>query len=170
MATLNPRLLPLIETLIGVGADWLAIEVIETLNRGRWPEESEEVLAATRAQVRAGVTQKREVELAHWAIEPLPIPADEQIHWAAVFVAERLDAALGNLADGLANLDTIIGAPLEKQGAVKQDSRPVTVRLGTGDARAEVTSSDINQARAGMQTLRTALERWSRDASEELVE
>lgn len=46
MATLNPRLLPLIETLIGVGADWLAIEVIETLNRGRWPEESEEVLAA----------------------------------------------------------------------------------------------------------------------------
>ena len=42
MAILDPRLLPLLETLAASGADWLAFEIVDGVRRGREPEEPEE--------------------------------------------------------------------------------------------------------------------------------
>ena len=166
MAALNPRLLPLVETLIGVGADWLAVELIDNVNRGRWPEESEDLLAVTRTQVREGVAQKRERELVHKSVEPVPIPEDEQIDWAAGFIEKRLQWALDDLDSAFVNLDTLLGQAPAQPTAAKRDERSLVVRLGSGDASAKLSRYDIEQARAGMEQLRIALRRWSRDARE----
>lgn len=164
MATINPRLLPLIETLIGVGADWLAVELIETLGQGRWPEESEDVLALTRAKVRAGGVQKRTSEPAHKAVAPLQISPEEQVAWAAAFVAERLDAAIADLEGSIDNLDMILGEAPADTAPVQRDRLPTSLRLGGEDGSARVAAVDLESARSGMQALRKALTCWANEA------
>ena len=164
MATINPRLLPLIETLIVVGADWLAIELVETLSQGRWPEESEEALAATRAQVRDGAMQKRSRESVHKEVTGRDISPQEQVRWAAAFVADRIDAALGDLAGSLSNLDVIIGEAPDDTAAIKQDRRPTAIRLGGEGSSAEVAAADVESAGFAMQALRGALTRWASES------
>lgn len=164
MATINPRLLPLIETLIGVGADWLAIELIETLNQGHWPEESEEALALTRAQVREGGAQKRAGEPVHKVLAHFEIPPKEQVAWAAAFVAERLDGALADLAGSLVNLDVIIADESADAALAQRDRRPTSIRLGGEVGSASVAAGDVENAQSGMQALRGALARWALDA------
>ena len=163
MATINPRLLPLIETLIVAGADWLAIELVETLSQGRWPEESEDTLAATRAQVRLGRVQKRAGEPVHKEITGRDIPPEEQVRWAAAFVGDRIDAALGDLAVSLSNLDAIIGEAPNDTAVAKRERRPTSIRLGGADSSAAVAPADVESARSGMQALRAALTRWAND-------
>jgi len=167
MATINPRLLALVETLINGGADWLAVELIDTINSGRWPEESEEVLVATRSQVREAIVQERSRELERKPVEPVPIPLDAQMAWAAEFVADRIDAALNNLSGAFANLDAILGETSADTTLKDGAAGPLAVRVGTGDAIAELRLGDIEQARAGMLQLRFALRRWSLDGRAE---
>ena len=52
MATIDPRLLPLIETLVAVDADWLALEILDGLRLGIVAEEIPEHLLATQLAVR----------------------------------------------------------------------------------------------------------------------
>lgn len=163
MTTINPRLLALIETLIASGVDWLAVELIETLNHGRWPEESEETLRSTRFQVRAGGAEKREHELAYKAVTPVPIPLEEQVGWAAQFVADRLDAALDDLAGSLTNLNAIIGESSNAITVFRRDRQPTTIRVGGKDAAVAVTAVEVEAARTAMQPLRAALARWASD-------
>lgn len=164
MATINPRLLPLIETLIAVGADWLAVELIETLNHGRWPEESEDVLALTRAQVRAGNEEKRLREPRDKAAARSQIAPEEQVGWAANFVLERLDSAISELESSIANLDVIIGEASEDLALSKPDRLPITLSLGGEDGSDRVDAADIKKARLGIEALRKALTRWANES------
>jgi hypothetical protein len=164
MATIDPRLLPLIETLIGAGADWLAIELIETLSFGRWPEESEDILAATRAQVREGAVQKRMEEPVRKEVFGREIPREEQVRWAAAFVDDRIGSALEHLSGSLGNLDAIIGETPNDTAVAKQERRPISLRLSGSDDIAGVAALDIEKARTGMEALRAALTRWANEA------
>ena len=164
MATINPRLIPLIETLISAGADWLAIELIEALSYGLWPEESEEVLALTRAKVRNGVEEKREEETVHEVAASSEIPLDKQVSWAATFLLDRLNSAIADLGSGLANLDALMQN--ERPAGAKVDLqkiRPFAIHYGEGDDAVHVTASDIEKASFNMAGLKTALERWARE-------
>jgi hypothetical protein len=92
MALIDSRLLPLIDLLAGAGADWLAFELMDYIRAGRPAEDPPEVLAQSRMQVREGRGEG--------PLEPpeivatsatSPIVGDEQILWAARYVADRLD-------------------------------------------------------------------------------
>ncbi len=89
MAVLDPRLLPLLETLAGAGADWLAFEIVDGIRRGRELVEPEELLGAAREKVRSRQLSDR--LSADVPVLAEPIFGDEQIVWAANYVAARLD-------------------------------------------------------------------------------
>ncbi|RUV29053.1 MAG: hypothetical protein E5V72_02070 [Mesorhizobium sp.] len=91
MAILDRRLLPLIETLADAGDDWLAFELMDGIRRGIEPEDTEELLAATREQVSSGELAKRK-QAEFIAAGAKPTLGDDQIAWAADHVANRLDA------------------------------------------------------------------------------
>ncbi|MGR3703795.1 MAG: hypothetical protein ACU0A4_17065 [Paracoccaceae bacterium] len=154
----------MIETLIAVGADWLAVELFETLNHGRWPEESEDVLALTRAQVRAGGEQKRMSEPHEKAVARSQIEPEEQVGWAANFVVERLDSAISELEKSIANLDVLIGEAPEDFALSKLDRLPTSLSLGREDGSDRVDAADLKKARLGIEALRKALTRWANES------
>ena len=167
MATINPRLLPLIETLIAAGADWLAVELIETLSNGRWPEESEDVLALTRAQVRAGNEQKRMSEPREKAVARSQIAPEEQVGWAANFVVERLDSSISELENSIANLEVIIGEVSEDLALSKLDRLPTSLSLVGEVGSDRVDAADLKKARLGIEALRKALTRWANESGDQ---
>lgn len=118
MSRLDPRLAPLITTLSEAGADWLAFELMDGIRRGREREETEEMLAFTRDQVRQGENVKRGKEFIAEGASAEPIPMDDQIEWAALFVADRLDAALADMSAALDNLQILAG-PVDGAKAVR---------------------------------------------------
>jgi hypothetical protein len=82
MATIDGRLLPLIEALGAVDADWLAFEILEGLQRGRVAEETHDDLLLTQQKVReASRTKSTERQRPHRASPATaqPIIGDDQI-------------------------------------------------------------------------------------------
>lgn len=163
MAILDPRLLPLIETLAAAGADWLAFELIDGIRRGRESEESEEALAGARARVRRGEHGRREPIL---SVTPtVPILGDDQIVWAATRVSERLDSALDDLAGASDALNAIAAAssPQREPGEEQHpQSDPVPIQIAINGEEVLTTSrGDIESARGAMAGLRSALDNWS---------
>ena len=169
MAILDPRLLELIETLVASRLDWLAFELIEGVQAGRPPEESEEALAAARESIRGNAQPKARGEPQAIAVEAKPIPPDEQIDWAAAYVEGRLGAALEQLQSSIDTLDFVAEGTIERpdtpRGAVAQptdasEPRAVAVLLDLeGDRKSG--RDDIAGARESFPTLRTALAEWA---------
>lgn len=148
--------------------DWLAFELIEGVQAGRPPEESEEALAAARESIRGNAQPKARGEPQAIALEAKPIPPYEQIEWAATYVEERLDEALEQLQASIDTLDFIVEGTTErpdKAGAVAQptdasEPRAVAVLLDLeGDRKSGL--DDVAGARASFPTLRAALVEWS---------
>lgn len=168
MAILNPRVLELIETLVAARLDWLAFELIEGIRLGRLPDEPEEVLAAARQSVRSNAQPKARGEPHVLLEEPKPIPADEQVEWAAAYVEERLDAALEQLQASLETLDFIVEATIERQdpqdvptqasGKTDQDVTLILLDL-EGDRKS--SRDDVAGARDDFSTLHAALAEWT---------
>jgi hypothetical protein len=90
LAILDPRLLELIETLVAARLDWLAFELIEGVQAGHPPEESEDALVVARESIRGNAQPKPRGEPQAVTVEARPIPPKEQIEWAAAYVEERL--------------------------------------------------------------------------------
>src|SRR4051812_20982308 len=107
MATLDPRILDLIETLTIARLDWLAFEIVEGIQAGYVPTESSETLADTRRRVREDDQPKATGEPKPVTLESEPVEGDAQINWAAKYVGERLDATLVYLAESIENLDAL---------------------------------------------------------------
>ncbi|RWJ39745.1 MAG: hypothetical protein EOR36_25120 [Mesorhizobium sp.] len=168
MAILDPRVLELIETLVAARLDWLAFELIEGIRVGRLPDEPEQALAAARQSVRSNAQPKARGEPHILLEEPKPIPADEQVEWAAAYVEERLDAALEQLQASLETLDFIVDATIERQdpqdvsaqasGKTDQDVTLVLLDL-EGDRKSN--RDDVSGARDDFPTLRAALAEWT---------
>lgn len=168
MAILDPRLLELIETLVAARLDWLAFELIEGVQAGRPPEESEEALAAARESIRSNAQPKARGEPQAIGLEARPIPPHEQVKWAAAYVEERLGEALEQLQASIDTLDFVVEGTAErpdKAGAVAQptdasEPRAVVVLLDLEGGR-ESGRDDVAGARASFPTLRTALAEWT---------
>jgi hypothetical protein len=163
MAILDPRLLPLIETLTAEGADWLAFELIDGIKLGRESEESEGALAGAREQVRLGEQGRRE------PIPPvrpaIPILGDDQIVWAATYVTERLDSALTDLAAASEALNAIAAAPSSRRGRDEEQhlqGPPAPIRIEIDDEEISTASrGDIEAGRDAMEELKSSLNNWS---------
>lgn len=168
VAILDPRLLELIETLVAARLDWLAFELIEGIRLGRSPDETEEALAAARQSVRSDAQPKARGEPHVLFEEPKPIPADEQVEWAATYVEERLDAALEQLQASLETLDFIVEATIERQdpqdaatqasGKTDQDMTLVLLDL-EGDRKS--SRNEVAGARDDFSALHAALAEWT---------
>ncbi len=164
MAVLDPRLLPLLETLAASGADWLAFEIVDGVRRGREPEEPEELLQAARENVRS--RQPERIPSPELSKLAEPILGDDQIAWAADYVLARLDGALADLNAGYAMIESIAddsSGRSEKAGPspVEADCiKPVTVVV-LGEEDLPIDRRSIAAARNGIPGLRAALAAWS---------
>ncbi len=164
MTVLDPRLLPLLETLSSVGADWLAFEIVDGVRRGRETLEPEELLQAAREKVRS--RQLSERMSADIPVLAEPILGDDQIAWAANYVADRLDSALVDLDEGCSMIEAVAensSGAIRRGGTVPsmvEPHNPVKITL-IGQEEYHVDRDSISVAREEMLSLRDALTRWS---------
>lgn len=164
MAVLDPRVLTLLETLAGIGADCLAFEFVDSVRHGREPLEPEELLQAARERVRSPQLSVR--LSADIPVFADPFPGDDQIAWAAHYVAAHLDGILAHLDEGC----TMIEAVADNSGdTFRQDDPtfseatpgvPVDIAL-VGQESHPIDRGSIAAAREGLVCLRDVLARWS---------
>jgi hypothetical protein len=164
MAIIDPRLLPLIETLIAADADWLAFEILDGIQLGRVVEETREDLQSTRLAVRTAKHQRRRSEE-----RPVPPPAatplvgDEQIDWAANYVADRLSDAVSMLGATLDQLNQIASSTEEPQATIsdRTSRREVDLVLREEGEGPVLHRTQVDEANAAIPKLREALSNWA---------
>ena len=164
MANLDPRLLPVMETLTELGMDWLVYELIEAVRRGDEPPEDEHALALARKQV--GQAPPDEFEL-HTSADSgtTPFQSDDQLQWAVQYVFERLSATLTEMSHSLDTLNQIVEDAEGKQPETSR-AEPVLV-LFDGDEERTVRRAQVTTAQARLPELRAALDAWRRSAPPE---
>ena len=136
MATIDKRLIPLIEALTAEDAGWLAFEFLDGLRQGRVLEETNEELRMTRQAVRSHNWQTRHSEKPVFPPPPAePIIGDEQIDWAVDYVSNRFAQVLSMLDATFEQLDTILfnDAHAEGQPSSAGMREGVTIVLITDD-------------------------------------
>jgi hypothetical protein len=174
MAILEPKLLPLIETLAEVGADWLAFEVIDGIRAGKLAEEHLENLAAIQDAVRSAKLEnfrggEKRVNAVPPSVPPqVPIIGDEQIRWAAEYIHKRLSDALSMLQSSLDQLQRIVSTPEPRDG-VSPDivaGNEITLILQGDEQKFSVRKAEITNAIAALENLRKALSSWEASTRE----
>jgi hypothetical protein len=164
MAVIDARLLPLIETLAGAGADWLAFELFDGIHLGRTPEDSDEETHRARLAVR----EFRKEE--HLPEEPdlrttaaTPIVGDEQIDWAAAYVVDRISDSIGMLEASLNNLESIASkggdSRLISDGESLQSQGVVAIRMERDEI--VIRRTQIDKGIANLSALKAALSSWA---------
>lgn len=164
MATIDPRLLPLIETLIGVDADWLALEILDGLRLGIVAEEIPERLLSTQRAVREAKSQVRHLE--GRAVPPpagKPIVGDEQIDWAAKYVSDRLSDAVSMLLASFDQMNQIVRSNWEvhAQPSDRILEKEFSLALQTEGEGPTLNASDVGDAMSAIPRLREALSNWA---------
>ena len=161
MAVLDPRMLDLIETLVAARMDWLAFELIEGIQEGRAPTETSDTLAMTRTKVRDDDQPKAtgELKLVSQAVQA--IEGNDQIEWAAIYIAGRIDATLAYLAQSIENIDAIAGGNVKNPAAISVDASEPLVVLSDGETQREAGRAEVEGAIAALPQLRQSLEVWS---------
>jgi hypothetical protein len=164
MAVIDPRLLPLIETLAVSGADWLAFEIVDGIRVGQATQDSEEELNDARLAVREFRSKGRPPKERERATSAAtPIVGDEQIDWAAGYVADRLSEAVLMLEASLTQLESIVLRNHESDsvshGAPSQSDSGISLRM-EGEEIA-VRRIQVDKALVGLSALREALSQWS---------
>ncbi|MCZ0944164.1 MAG: hypothetical protein OXJ53_14000 [Gammaproteobacteria bacterium] len=137
MAVLEPRLLPLIEILVELGLDWLAVELVEGLQRGEEPIDDRKA-SEQYASSSGGGTLLQGVD---------------QLQWAAQYVDKRLRSALDQTSHSLDALDQIAAADA------------IELVLRTDEQKDTVDRAGLDHARAQLSRLSEALEAWVRSAA-----
>jgi hypothetical protein len=163
MATLDTRLLPLIEALAVADADWLAFEILDGLRLGKVAEETRAELKSTRSAVRSAERPtRRSEERAVLPAPAVPIIGDEQIDWAADYVGKRMSEAVLMLQATLDQLEGIISGTPTLDGAHSPSSagEGVTLVLQTDGEELSVRRRDVADARATLPRLQEALLAW----------
>ena len=165
MATIDPRLLPLIETLVGSGADWLAFEILDGIRSGRPAEESAEEVSDGRSAVRSfrrhrGVPPP-ELEPGETFVEALE--GDEQIQFAASYAIDRIAEAIEMARVSIRQLNQIVSRSEGRTEPVDIDSADdprIYIRLEDSDAT--FTEDQSREALKRLPELKEALLAWSR--------
>lgn len=168
VAILDSRVLELVETLVAARLDWLAFELIEGIRLGRSPEEPEEALAAARQSIRSNAQPKARGEPQVLLAEPQPIPAGEEVEWAAACVEERLEAALEQLQASIDTLDFIVESTSEPEdpqdlatGASVKTGQGMTLVLLDVEGDRKSSREDIAGARDEIPALHAAFAEWT---------
>jgi len=159
MPTIDPRLLPLIETLVATGADWLAFEIVDGIRSGRPTEDSDEEVRAALRAVRSS-KQYESAQPESMAVKPLI--GDDQIEFAAAYVVDRLSHAIYMASLSIEQLDNIVfrsqtGSAPTKRG--DGDSVRIDIRLEDSDMVLKRVQAQA--AQDGLAQLTTALSDWS---------
>ena len=163
MATIDPRLLPLIETLIASGADWLAFEILDGIRSGRAAEDSEEEVREARGAVRSfrrNKTSPPEISVRETVVEALA--GDEQINFAATYLIDRISQAIEMTRASLQQLNQIASrsaAESELADPGAEHATSIHIRLEGSDIVSSQSQSD--EALNRLPELRKALLEWS---------
>lgn len=163
MAKLDERLFPLLQTLVGANVDWLVFELIDGVGAGIVVEETAEDLASARFFARQDREPRRPAERTAISVQSRELEGDEQIVWAARYVAERLQSALLMMDASVERLDSLLIGPRVEAWSDTQSG--VTLRFSDDDAELTVDLEGRLTARAGIQDLLTALDRWAREVT-----
>jgi hypothetical protein len=169
MAKFDMRLLPLVQTLIEVGADWLAFELIDIVQNGDDRIEPAALLAQARELIRQNAQDARpspsEPSFADSPYFGAP-EGDAQIMWAVSFVVDRLRDAVGMLRDGIENLETVAGIRPE----IEASAIGITLVLKDGSEQLDVDRLRAAEAFTEIGELEAELRRWGEAAHGESLE
>lgn len=163
MATLDTRLLPLIEVLTTANADWLAFEILDGLKQGRVAEETRDDLLRAQLAVRMAKGPTRMEERTMPPPAPTPILRDEQIDWAVAYVGKRLTDAVLMLQESLRQLDEIMfnGQTAEGAPSTAPPEVGITLVLQSEDQALRVRRGEVFNAIAALPKLHDALRVWA---------
>lgn len=164
MANLDPRLLPLFETLVAADADWLVFELVEGIGAGVVVEESSEALATARLLVRWDRVPQRTRGRTPISTQSQPLSGDEQIFWTAQYVGTRLKNALDMMETSIDRLDRLVNDPW-KEGGVGARSG-VTISLQDSEGTESIAIKNRSAAQLAIQDLLAGLQRWVLDVTE----
>ncbi len=168
MAIIDSRLLSLIETLVDVGADWLAFEILEGVQTGEVAEEPREKLRITQLNVRS---RTRPVKERPWD-DAGPAPSvrlrvgDAQLLWAAAYVNQRLRDAVFMLDASFDQIERILSiGPTHEGGPTVPATRGgMTFVLQTDERELSVNKNGLGAAGAELGHLQQALNAWLESA------
>ncbi|MCD2175052.1 hypothetical protein [Rhizobium sp. C4] len=165
MAILDPRLLQLFETLVAAGADWLVFELVEGIDAGVVNEESSDDLALARVLARQDREPRRTADRVAVSVQSSPLEGDEQLSWAAHYVAERLENALDMMDVSIDRMHRLVinGDPMKDSSAAQSS---VNFSLQDDGEAALVTVEDRSAGQLAVRELHVALERWLGEATE----
>ena len=166
MATIDPRIIPLIETLVNSGADWLAFEILDGIRLGRAQISTEEELQAARNAVwsfRKGQAPPK-LETIEAAVPGLS--GDDQIRFAGDYAIERISQSIAMADASLLQLNQIAdqtNAPFEVSEA--RPKGEVVLRWIEGEE--SLTRLQAGEALHKLPALREALAEWSKSVRQE---
>lgn len=161
MATIDPRLIELVDTLVAAGADWLAFEIFDEIRSGKPGEESDNRDPEMHGGLRSWKDDKSSAPGPRKGDAVMkPIEGDDQIEFAASYVVDRITEAIEMTRMSLDNLNRISTKSSENSSEV--DPRPQTaITLGLEDSEFRFTRDQAEQLRRLLPELRTALSEWS---------
>lgn len=163
MATLDPRVLQLIETLVASRADWLVFELVNGIEAGIVVEESVDDLAAARILARQEREATRPTERAAVSSESRPMEGNEQVVWAAHHVGERLKEALAMMDVSAERLSMLV----DRQGDDRARRQRSSVKMGLidEDGMSSIAEEGRVAARKAIFDLLDGLDRWVADVT-----
>jgi hypothetical protein len=169
MATVDPRLTSLIETLIASGADWLAVEILSEIRMGRGDEHSEDELREAREAVETFRKEKtvppptlatRQTNVRH-------LSGDEQIEFAANYAVERITQNIEMAGASLQQLNEVANRSIAHRDVPSDSGRQTAdIELRWLDTEGTLNGPQTEEARAKLPALRRALSEWSNSARE----
>ncbi|MEW6437785.1 MAG: hypothetical protein AB1508_11545 [Pseudomonadota bacterium] len=163
MATPDLRLLPLIESIIAAGADWLAFEIVEGLRLGFMPEETEDFLRDIRADVRTATQiELKSIAPRYESDMSEPIDGDVQIEWAIRYVTKRLSDALSMLDVSIGALNEIVSTGVEDGPRLISTAEYSGISVQIDNDETFSSQYSLEEARTALISLDSALRVWRR--------
>jgi len=161
MATIDPRLIELVDTLVAAGADWLAFEILDGIRFGKPGEEFDNRDREMHRSLRSWKDKKSsEPEPRKREAVEKPIEGDDQIEFAASYVVDRITEAIEMTNMSLDNLNRISAKSSENLSEVEPGSQ-AAITLGMEDSTFRFTPDQAEQLRRLLPELRSSLSEWS---------
>lgn len=161
MATIDPRLIELVETQVATGADWLAFEIFDGIRSGRPEKHSDNRGGEKHRGFRSWKKDKSSVPEPRIGEAVMkPIEGDDQIEFAATYVINRITEAIEMTRMSLDNLNQISAKSSEKRSEGELGSQ-TSITLGFEDNESHLTQDQAAQLLHLLPELRTSLSEWS---------
>lgn len=163
MATLEPRLLQLFETLLVSKADWLVFEIVEGIEAGLVVEETGDDLSMARIRARQQRDQLTSGERIAVSPESRPLEGDDQVIWAARYVGSRLKEVLAMMDASAERLNKLV----DHHSDIRMKGRRsiVTLVLRDNEEVSTVGPERRAVAQSAVIDLIAGLESWVREVT-----